>query len=123
MGDRRNVVVKHDQERAVALYTHWGGSDLPATLANALKRGESRWDDSTYLTRIIFSEMIQREVLSETGYGIEPLSSPDSSDYCEASPGYDLFVDVPARNVYVGENVYSFEGYVSTFFGKWGDSE
>lgn len=123
MGDRRNVIVKHDQERAVALYTHWSGSNLPGTLARGLTAGKGRWDDAVYLTRIIFCNMVaspdspdlHADVFGELGFGIEPLSSPDSDEYCESSPGYDLFVDVPARNVFVGEDVYSFEGFVSTF--------
>lgn len=126
MGDRRNVIVKHDQERAVALYTHWGGSELPRDLARGLSAGKGRWDDATYLTRILFCNMLtapdspdlHADVFSETGFGIEPLSAPDSNDYCEASPGYDLFVDVPARSVFVGEDVYTFDGFVSTFGGS-----
>lgn len=125
MGDRRNVVVKFDQEKAVALYTHWSGSELPQTLARGLDAGKGRWDDPTYLTRILFCNMIaapdspdlHADVFGELGYGIEPLTSPESSDYCESSPGYDLFVDVPARSVFLGEDVYSFEGFVSTFGG------
>lgn len=125
MGDRRNVIVKHDDERAVALYTHWTGSELPQTLARGLGAGRSRWNDPIYLTRIIFCNMVasmdspdlHADVFSETGFGIEPLVTPDSNNYCEASPGYDLFVDVPNRNVYVGSDVYDFEGYVSTFGG------
>ena len=43
---------------------------MPNTLANALDRGRSRWGDSSYLNRIIFSEMIKEEIEEETGYGI-----------------------------------------------------
>lgn len=123
MGDRRNVVVEFTNGTSVALYTHWAGSDLPQTLAKALDRGRSRWDDPTYLTRMIFSEMIAAEagddvigvLMSETGFGIEPI--PTGSDsYCEADPGYDLVVSLADKTVYDGDGtVYSFEGYVKAF--------
>jgi len=70
MGDRGNIVVDDGQNKPVFLYTHWTGTELPQILQRALKRGRGRWGDTAYLTRIIFSEMIQNEVLEETGYGI-----------------------------------------------------
>lgn len=112
MGDRRNVVVVFDDENSVALYSHWGGSDLPETLASALSRGSGRHTDPTYLTRIIFSEMVQGDVLGETGYGIEPIRT-GSTMYCEASPGYDLVVNVADQTVEVEGKVYTFDGFVS----------
>jgi hypothetical protein len=70
MGDRANVYVHHGEQPGVYLYTHWEGTELPATVVNALKRGKGRWNDDPYLTRIIFSEMIKDDVDGETGYGI-----------------------------------------------------
>lgn len=75
MGDRANVcIVQHPRgnkpDGLVYLYTHWGGYELPQTVANALIRGKGRWDDESYLARIIFSEMIKDDVLDETGFGI-----------------------------------------------------
>ena len=54
----------------VYLYTHWSGSELIDTLKAALKRGKNRWNDSEYLARIIFSEMVKGDLMAETGYGI-----------------------------------------------------
>lgn len=102
MGDRRNVIVQHSNGLDVALYSHWGGSELQETVADALVRGAARWTDETYLTRIIFSEMIKREVMDETGYGIEPIAR-GATNYCEASPGYDLIVNIPEQTVYDGD--------------------
>ena len=123
MGDRRNVVVEFENGTSVALYTHWTGSDLPQTLAKALDRGRSRWDDPAYLTRIIFSEMIAAEagddvvavLMGETGFGIEPI--PAGSDaYCESDPGYDLTLSFADKQVYDGDGTtYSFEGYVKAY--------
>lgn len=70
MGDRANVVVVDNGER-VYLYTHWSGHDLPDTVRRALVRGEGRWTDAPYLTRIIFCEMIGKDGgEGTTGFGI-----------------------------------------------------
>lgn len=72
MGDRANVVIPEqygDNNQAVVLYTHWGGTELPETLREALARRE-RWDDAAYLARIVFCHMIGEDFAGETGYGI-----------------------------------------------------
>lgn len=66
-----------EQRADIFFYSHWGGSELPQIVADALKRGESRWDDEAYLARIIFSELVKDEVLEPTGYGIAPFQ-PDN---------------------------------------------
>jgi hypothetical protein len=71
MGDRANIRFVYSDGRDIFFYTHWDGYDLPVILRNALVRGEGRWSDESYLARIIFSEMIQGDILSETGYGID----------------------------------------------------
>lgn len=78
MGDRANVRV-NDGDNKVYLYTHWSGSDLPAILQAALKRGKGRWDDTQYLTRVIFCEMVKDDILGDTGYGIS-VSLGDGGD-------------------------------------------
>jgi hypothetical protein len=74
MGDRGNVFFvdgKSGKELAgIYMYSHWGGAFLPAQLRAALVRGRERWGDPQYLARIIFCELIQEDVLSETGYGL-----------------------------------------------------
>jgi len=70
MGDRGQVKITAQGNPDLYLYTHWGAESLPETVANALARGRGRWTDDEYLNRIIFSEMIQGDVLGETGYGI-----------------------------------------------------
>lgn len=69
MGDRANVIVTSDGEQIV-LYTHWSGTELPVTLQEALKRGESRLDDFQYITRIIFNQMTLGNEMETTGFGI-----------------------------------------------------
>jgi len=70
MGDRGQVKITAQGNPDLYLYTHWGAESLPEVVAEALARGRGRWTDDEYLNRIIFSEMIQDSVLSETGYGI-----------------------------------------------------
>ena len=69
MGDRGNAKVVNDG-KSVYLYTHWTGSDLPQIVKAAMARGESRWNDHSYLTRIIFSEMIRGYEHELIGFGI-----------------------------------------------------
>jgi len=105
MGDRANIVVKRGEEQVV-LYTHWNGSELPETLRLALKRGESRWHDFQYLTRIIFCQMIPSEYWAETtGFGIS----------CKIYDNeYEIItVDVDKRTVQIGGGKpVSFAKYV-----------
>lgn len=70
MGDRANVLMTSKNYGSVYLYTHWDGGRLPKTVREALKRGEGRYEDAQYLTRIVFCEMIKHDVLGETGFGI-----------------------------------------------------
>jgi hypothetical protein len=73
MGDRAQVHIVANKNKQynhdVWLYTHWGGTGLPETVAYAISRGE-RWTDASYLTRIIFSHMIEQDIHGSTGYGI-----------------------------------------------------
>lgn len=68
MGDRANVVIK-DGDEAVCLYTHWNGTALPEVLRKAMTRGQQRWDDSSYLARIIFCDMVEGKERELTGFG------------------------------------------------------
>jgi len=72
MGDRGNIYLKQNGggSPGIYLYTHWYGSDLPATLQEALKRGQPRWADEQYFGRIIFSELTRGHEIELTGFGI-----------------------------------------------------
>lgn len=65
MGDRANIKTAD----GIFFYTHWAGTELPDTLADALDKGRDRWDDSLYLNRVIFCEMVGEDK-GITGYGI-----------------------------------------------------
>ena len=74
MGDRGNVRIVSAIEDAtdVYFYTHWYGSDLQTIVAAAIAspQGQKRWDDESYLNRIIFEEMLKYASDKETGFGI-----------------------------------------------------
>lgn len=119
MGDRGNVNVREDSsDKGVFLYSHWGGTELPRVVRQALDRGKNRWHDTPYLTRIIFCEMLldtiptnrgsdgfYDELVSETGFGI-------STEECD--PGHPtIVIDVGTQTVTVrGDRVHSFRDYV-----------
>lgn len=114
MGDRGVVQIA---DTGVVLYTHWGATALPRTVAGALGR-EERWRDAPYLARIIFSEMIRGRLDEPTGFGIltQPpadawrvirINCADRSVEFVAGGGY--FED---REVGVS---YSFEAFVDEF--------
>lgn len=121
MGDRANIVVKdpYAVSGGVVLYTHWNGTELPAVLRSALKRGRERWTDDSYLARIIFAEMIKEDLMGVRGYGIS-VQMGDGDDRVLTvdtvmqevtvtnSFGSDDYGDWPADGT-----VYSFDGYLA----------
>lgn len=70
MGDRANIIVDGEYTDPVFLYTHWRGYATPGILQAALSRGRGRWGDTSYLTRIIFCELIGKDTDGLTGFGI-----------------------------------------------------
>ena len=74
MGDRAYIFVADDKSRddallGVYLFTHWGGSDLPFVFQAALAL-RLRWDDPSYLARIVFCAMVRGVEEEEAGFGI-----------------------------------------------------
>ena len=84
---RRNIALDYGVGNKIYLYTHWGAERLEQVLREALMRGQSRWDDPPYLARIIFSEMIQDEVMDTIGYGIAPYVMDDEFPTIEVDLG------------------------------------
>ena len=79
MGDRGNIEVKQiGADDSVFLYTHWRGCQIKGILADALAKG-GRWSDPSYLTRIIFQEMIGTDDTT-TSYGIS-VGQPDDNEH------------------------------------------
>ena len=69
MGDRGQVKVIQWKDKPVYLYTHYFGSEVDEVVKRALRR-KQRWTDGSYLTRIIFCEMIKGFEEDELGFGI-----------------------------------------------------
>lgn len=75
MGDRGNVRLEYGEgHQPIYLYTHWQGTFLPQIVAEALDSpaGRDRWNDPSYLARIIFNRMTRGFEADATGYGISP---------------------------------------------------
>lgn len=75
MGERTEILLHYKAGGEVFLYSHWIDiKSLKKILAKALDRGRERWNDESYLARIIFSDMIENEIKDLTGFGIAPYS-------------------------------------------------
>lgn len=113
MGDRGTIVI---DDTGVVLYTHWSAHALPKTLARALGR-EARWNDPSYLTRIIFDEMVGGDT-STTGYGIGDTVPGDAwrAIHVDCSEQTIEFAeDIGFRADEHGGETYSFAEFVEVF--------
>ena len=78
MGDRGNIEIAQPfADESVFLYTHWRGSEVETILAEALQKG--RTNDPSYLTRIIFQELLGDDK-SNMSFGIR-VGRPDDNEY------------------------------------------
>jgi hypothetical protein len=101
MGDRANIFVidrpkaaKDDHEvTGIYLYTHWNGSEWPEMLRQALSSANARrrWDDESYLTRILISQLYADDHDSDTGGGVSTMLTDNSHEI--------VIVDIPAQIV------------------------
>lgn len=113
MGDRAQIIVEYEGGARIHLYTHWEGYRLPAILTEGLKAGRPRWNDDSYLTRIIFCRMVTKDGLhDETGFGI----SPHYQDSCEKT---DLIVDTVNQRVRYMTLEWSFDEWVKFGPASW----
>lgn len=105
MGDRANIKFVEVEGGEIFFYTHWSGTELPEILAAALDRGRDRWNDESYLARIIFSEMVKDDLGSNTGAGISTYRTDYEYD--------DLIVSVKDQRIYGRGGDLSFEDFVT----------
>ncbi len=138
MGDRANIKIpmkacNGEPAGNVFLYGHWSGEEMPQVLQNGLRAGRGRWDDDTYLARIIAREMGMGES-GETGFGIGSYPADNEHPF--------LVVDVERQIVRVecpqddgeiskiirkyhsddtvsGKKEWTFEEYVAIEDPKW----
>jgi len=112
MGDRSNIVVTGFGDKLgqrIYLYGHWMGMNHVKILKESLLRGRDRWNDPSYLTRIIFSEMIKNDVMGTTGYGISPEIMDNEHPL--------LIVNVEIQTVTLEDyKIISFEDFIKNGF-------
>jgi hypothetical protein len=82
MGDRGNIAVinkkwNSDKYEGIFLYSHWGGHRLERTARKAVANSGGRVGDPSYLTRIIFCNMIMEGFTT----GAEGVSGLDAINY------------------------------------------
>jgi len=77
MGDRGQVKIIHWDDKEIYLYTHWGGGELEASVKKTLSK-RSRWNDDSYLTRMLFCDMVEGYEKDETGFGIQTVPNDDA---------------------------------------------
>ena len=75
MGMRQNIGMKYKEGGKIYIHSYHdgnvGNSLLKQKLRTALAR-KRRWNDESYLARIIVSEIIKDDINSDLGYGIMP---------------------------------------------------
>lgn len=70
MGDRANFGFKDSKGDTLFLYGHWAGHNMLQNLAEAVSAAESRWQDESYATRIVISNLVGDEWAQTTGWGL-----------------------------------------------------
>ena len=109
MGDRIVYSIKQDEDLSVNLYSHWGGYDRFINLASALRAAEPRWNDSSYATRIIVSQLIGDQWADETGFGL--WASNGEGMYGGDHP--DITIDLVNKTVIDETGTHSFESFIN----------
>ncbi len=94
MGSRGNIKTTcKDGKAPIWFYTHWQGHKTPELLQKALQVGQSRWDDESYLNRIIFQTMVALAIDETTGFGISTIPNDFNNP--------DVVVDHDKKEVYL----------------------
>jgi len=101
-------------ESPIYLYSHWGASELIKNLQIAMQRN-LRWDDPSYLARIIFCQMVKDDLDGETGYGIDT--------YLHSDIWRLLIVDCENQLIIINDRDteakhYSFQNFCNFIFKK-----
>jgi hypothetical protein len=109
VGDRIVYSIRQDKDLSINLYSHWGGYDRFNLLAKALKAAEPRWNDPSYCTRIIVSQLIGDEWNDELGFGL--WASTEHGLYGGDHP--DIVIDLVFKTVTDETGTHSFDSFIS----------
>lgn len=109
MGDRVVFSIKQDKDLSVNLYSHWGGYDRFKDLARALKAAEPRWNDGSYATRIIVSQLIGDQWNSELGFGLWA----SNSDGAYGGDHPDITIDLVNKTVEDETGIHPFDSFIN----------
>ena len=111
MGDRGNVVIHQHNDELIYLYTHWGGSELPFTVQRALAK-RWRWEDESYLARIIFDAITEGFHGTETGFGIATYPCDNEYSMIVVNPSKQTVGFAHEKSVPICYKTWKFEEYV-----------
>jgi len=109
VGDRIVYSIKQDKDLSVNLYCHWGGYDRFVDLARALRAAEPRWNDGSYATRIIISQLIGDQWNQELGFGIWA----SSSDGAYGGDHPDIIINLINKTVEDETGTHSFDSFIN----------
>jgi hypothetical protein len=109
MGDRIVYTIRQDENLSVNLYSHWGGYDRFVNLAKALRAAEPRWNDSSYCTRIIVSQLIGDNWNDELGFGLWA----SNSDGAYGGDHPDIIVDLVSKTVEDETGIHEFDSFIN----------
>jgi len=70
MGDRANFGFVQSNGETIFLYGHWAVYNMLGKLADAVIKARPRWNDESYATRIVISQLIGDQWNMETGWGL-----------------------------------------------------
>lgn len=72
MGVRQDVKLQYKAGGEVVIYSHWNEAEVLKGIIKDVLRRRERWDDESYLARMIFSAIVKDDIDSATGYGLAP---------------------------------------------------
>ena len=80
MGCRGTIeIIEKDNDPSVFLYTHWGANEMLSQITTTLKK-KKKLNNASYLTRMIFCEMVKGDEEGNTGYGIQTWRTGDAEE-------------------------------------------
>lgn len=110
MGDRVVYTITEGNSLSVNLYSHWGGSERFEALAAALEAARPRWNDPSYCTRIIVSQLIGDQWDQETGFGLWASNEPGNY-YGGDWP--DITINIADKTVNDETGTHSFDDFIN----------